>query len=158
MCVHVREERERESRGSGRERSILPTEQGSQCRTRSQDPGIMIWAEGRCLTNWAIQAPSLLTFVVDSFKSKLENLKFVFYEVICTTKATVFSFWLKNNCKCKRQWKIRSTGFCILFLSLNYFFKMMYIYSFNFSEYLFLVCKIYILPKFPSLSYLYWIW
>ena len=26
---------------------------------RSQDPEIMTWAEGRCLTNWATQAPQL---------------------------------------------------------------------------------------------------
>ena len=34
----------------GRGRSTLPAEQGAWCRTRSQDPGIMTWAKGRCLT------------------------------------------------------------------------------------------------------------
>ena len=36
--------------------SSLPAEQGAQCRTRSQDPGIMTWAEGRHLAYWATQA------------------------------------------------------------------------------------------------------
>ena len=37
-------ERARRSRGRGRSR---PPEQGAQCRTRSQAPEIMTWAEGR---------------------------------------------------------------------------------------------------------------
>ena len=32
---------------------------GSQ-QTQSQDPGIMTWAKGRCLTYWATQAPTFL--------------------------------------------------------------------------------------------------
>ena len=32
-------------------------EQGPQCGAPSQDPGIMTWAEGRCLIDWATQAP-----------------------------------------------------------------------------------------------------
>ena len=32
-------------------------EQGARCGTRSRAPGIMTWAEGRCLTDWATQAP-----------------------------------------------------------------------------------------------------
>ena len=43
------------SRGSRRGQSWLPDEQGTGCRTRSQDPGIMIWDEGRRLTKWATQ-------------------------------------------------------------------------------------------------------
>ena len=27
------------------------------CQARSQDPGIMTWAKGRCLINWATQVP-----------------------------------------------------------------------------------------------------
>ena len=50
-------ERGRTSSGKGRgwERSRLPAEQGALCRSQSQDPEIMIWAEGRRLTNWATQ-------------------------------------------------------------------------------------------------------
>jgi len=50
---------ERESMRGGRVRgrSRLPAEQGAQCGTRSQDPGIMTWAKGSRLTNWATQAP-----------------------------------------------------------------------------------------------------
>ena len=44
------------SEGQGEADSSLSTEPHG-CKTRSQDPGIMTWAEGRCLTNWATQAP-----------------------------------------------------------------------------------------------------
>ena len=37
--------------------SRLPAEQGAQCGSLFQDPGIMTWAEGRRLTNWATQVP-----------------------------------------------------------------------------------------------------
>ena len=40
-----------------RGRSKLPAEQGAYCGAPSQDPGIMTWAEGRHLTDWATQAP-----------------------------------------------------------------------------------------------------
>ena len=40
---------------TGRGRSRLPA--GTQCGTRSQDPGIMTWAKGRCWASWATQAP-----------------------------------------------------------------------------------------------------
>ena len=40
----------------GRGRSRFLNEQGA----RSQDPGIMTWAEGRCLTDWSTQAPLFL--------------------------------------------------------------------------------------------------
>jgi len=33
-----------------------PKEQRARCGTRSQDPGIVTWAEGRRLTDWATQA------------------------------------------------------------------------------------------------------
>ena len=54
--IYLRErESTRKGRGRGRRRSRLPTEQGSQCGVRSQDSGIITWAEGRCLTDWATQ-------------------------------------------------------------------------------------------------------
>ena len=44
----------------GRGRSRLPVEQRTGLGTRSQDPEIMTWAEGRYLTNWATQVPLCL--------------------------------------------------------------------------------------------------
>ena len=44
-----------ERRGRGRIR--LPVGQRAQRGARSQDTGIMTWAEGRCFNNWATQAP-----------------------------------------------------------------------------------------------------
>ena len=41
----------------GRGRCRLPTEQGVWCKAQFWDSGIMTWTKGRCLTNWAIQAP-----------------------------------------------------------------------------------------------------
>ena len=51
-------------RGRDRGRSQLPDEQGAWCGAPSQDPKIMTWVEGRCLTNRATQTPHtyLLTF------------------------------------------------------------------------------------------------
>ena len=34
---------------------------------QSQDPGIMTWAKGRCLTNWATQAPNKGIFLNDNW-------------------------------------------------------------------------------------------
>ena len=71
LRFYLREsEREREimSRGGkGRGRSRLPAEQEAQCRTRSQDPGIITWAKGRCLINWATQVPECMNslFIFD---------------------------------------------------------------------------------------------
>lgn len=46
------------SRGRGREAgSRIPSEQRAGCRTLSRDPGVIIWAEGRHLTDWATQVP-----------------------------------------------------------------------------------------------------
>ena len=42
----------------------LPTEQRAWCGTQSQNPGIMTWAEGRHLSDWATQAPQVLIFVL----------------------------------------------------------------------------------------------
>ena len=62
-------ERERTSLGGEGEvvqrEKWLPAEQVAQCRTQSQDPGIMAWVEGRHLTDWATQAPK-----VNSVKAK----------------------------------------------------------------------------------------
>ena len=38
-------------------------EQEACCRARSQDPEITTWAEGRYLTEWAIQGPQQLWFI-----------------------------------------------------------------------------------------------
>ena len=47
------------SRGRGRGRGIrwFPTEQGAWGMAPSQHPGIVTWAEGRPLTDWATQVP-----------------------------------------------------------------------------------------------------
>jgi len=56
--IYLRERAQAQARGGrGRGRIRLPTEQGAQCGTRSQDPEIMTWAEGRRLANWATQVP-----------------------------------------------------------------------------------------------------
>ena len=47
---------------TSRGRSRLPAEQGAGCGAPSQDPEIMIWAEGRCLTSWSTQAPLHIYF------------------------------------------------------------------------------------------------
>ena len=56
-------ERDRESmslgvvkRGRGRRR--LSAEQGAWQEAPSQDPGVMTWAEGRGVSDWATWAPS----------------------------------------------------------------------------------------------------
>ena len=46
-----------EGRGRQRGRSRLLTEQGAWLRVPSQIPGIMTWAKGRHLTDWATQVP-----------------------------------------------------------------------------------------------------
>ena len=51
-------ERERvEGRGRGRGNSRLPTGQGAPLQVWSQNPKFMTWVKGRCLTDWATQAP-----------------------------------------------------------------------------------------------------
>ena len=55
-------------RGRGRGRSRLLAEQGALRGAPSQDPKIMTWAEGRHLTNWAIQVPlSILSIYFKDF-------------------------------------------------------------------------------------------
>ena len=59
-------ERESISRGRGRGRSRLPAEQRALCQ--GLYPRIMTWAQGRCLTDWATQAP------IKSFKSFVDSI------------------------------------------------------------------------------------
>ena len=48
----------RRERGRSRGRSRPPhRQQGAWRLAPSQDPGIMTWAEGRCITHWATQGP-----------------------------------------------------------------------------------------------------
>ena len=58
--------RERESTNRaadrGRGRSRLPAQQSAWHETWYQDPGIITWAKGRCLTYWATQAPLKFKF------------------------------------------------------------------------------------------------
>ena len=51
-------------RGWGRGRSRLPTEQGSQCGTWSQDPGITTWAEGRASPTEPPRHPYIMVLFV----------------------------------------------------------------------------------------------
>ena len=54
-------ERERENAWAGEEawerEKQTPQEEGARCRAQSQDPGIMTWAQGIYLNDWATQAP-----------------------------------------------------------------------------------------------------
>ena len=56
-----------------RGRSRLPAEQGAQCGARSQDPGIMTWAEGRRLMTEPPRHPKVL-------KKFWINIKFMFFK------------------------------------------------------------------------------
>ena len=38
--------------------------QGAQCGTRSQDPGILTWAKGRCSTTEPLRCPSCPIFFI----------------------------------------------------------------------------------------------
>ena len=51
---------ERESKGENSSDSPLS-------RALSQDPGIMAWADGRRLTDWANQVPLMLGFFTNSY-------------------------------------------------------------------------------------------
>ena len=51
-------EREKAQAGAVRGGSRLPAQQGVQCRTQSQNPGIMTQAEGSYSTHWATQVTS----------------------------------------------------------------------------------------------------
>ena len=50
-------EREREREHKRRGRSWLPAEQRAWFGAWSQDPEVMTWIKGRCLTNWVTQVP-----------------------------------------------------------------------------------------------------
>ena len=99
------------SRGRGRTR--LP-EQGVKLGAQSQDPEIMTWAEGRCLTDWATQVPLPRVFKLPIAVWKLTHpiapqRSFLFYSVlvpgqylvICTSESlgvppTWLYFWLST--------------------------------------------------------------
>ena len=51
---------EQQAEGEGEAHS---TEQGARRRTRSQDPGVMMWAEGRRFSDWAPQTPHDTAFL-----------------------------------------------------------------------------------------------
>ena len=50
--------REQKQGDQGREKQA---EQETQQGAQSQDPGIMTWAKGRCITDWATQVPLSLS-------------------------------------------------------------------------------------------------
>ena len=55
---------EQVGRVAGRGRSRCPNEQRARCRDRSQNPEIMTWAKGRCLTDWDTQIPPSIYFLI----------------------------------------------------------------------------------------------
>ena len=57
ILIYLREKQSTQAEGRGRGRNRLPMEHGAQFGAWSHDPGIMTWAEGRHLTNWATQVP-----------------------------------------------------------------------------------------------------
>ena len=78
LFIHERHaEREAETKAEGEAGSL----QGAQCRTQFQDPGITLWAKGRCSTNEPPRRPplffsctSLFCFFLRSFCSMLPHL------------------------------------------------------------------------------------
>ena len=106
-------EREREStnRGSGRQREQrngFLTEQGAQWRALSQDPGIMTWAKGRCLTIWATQA--LQTFY--------------FYAVNLSILSHMTKIWYlaQEDCSYPQMYTLRIYLISCIFFSFFYGF------------------------------------
>lgn len=64
LFIYLRKrERERACTSMGRGRKRRPTEQGAGGGARSQDPRIMTWVEGRCLTHWAPQVSPRAVFL-----------------------------------------------------------------------------------------------
>ena len=76
----------------GRRRSRLPAEQGAQYGAWAQDPGIMTWVEGKCLTDWATQVP-----FYDSLPPSLLPLQTLppssHIALVSLQWPTVISFW-----------------------------------------------------------------
>ena len=79
--------REKEHKQGGEQmgrRSRLLSEQEPGCGASSQDPGIMTWAEGRPLPNWATQAPqSVLVFKFSDSKLRKKFLEFILWFTPC---------------------------------------------------------------------------
>ena len=90
--------------GEGEEEADSPPKQLPQCRALSQDPGIRTWAEGRRLTDWAIQVP-LSTYIFNILCDKIGSAYKIFLLHIRVQwwlswgKALVFFF--------KRQFHLR---------------------------------------------------
>jgi len=57
-----------------RGRGGLPAEQGARCGTRSRDSGIVTWAEGSRLTNWATQAPQKIVSLSSGFLGRIPSV------------------------------------------------------------------------------------
>ena len=110
-------ERLRTSKASsrGRRRIGLPTEQRAQHRAWSQDPEIMIWAKGRCLTSWATWVPGfyfilfiiiiLCNPILPSLVSQI-LLSLATENGICVFKLAPVAFFLRI-----RVWDPRRSGF-----------------------------------------------
>ena len=62
--MYFRERAHKLERDRGRGRSRLTTEQGAWHGGWSQNPGIMTWTKGKCLTNWTTQAPQSYRFLM----------------------------------------------------------------------------------------------
>ena len=88
-------ERESTSEGRGRKkgRSRLPAEQTAGCRTWSQDPEIMTWAEGRHWTYWATQASLIPTIL------SIKRIKSHFFKNLAEVKLYLQFKWTYLNCK-----------------------------------------------------------
>ena len=65
--------------GRERGRSRLPMEQDAWYGTQLQDPGIIIWAKGRCLTNWATQVPRNIPIMYSMYLEDWEICKLFFW-------------------------------------------------------------------------------
>ena len=125
-------EREPESpswgRREGRGRSRLPTEQGAGCRAPSQDPGVMTWAKGRCLTDWATQAP-LITLIscptLGGDASQIvvsdEDANFYLHSVSCPSTHKSHSAWRSSPTD-------SYSVYCFYFSSGHLIIQFVYIY------------------------------
>ena len=127
--------------GVRRGRSRLPTEQGAQCGAWSQDPKIMTWAKGKCLTNWATQA----------------SLSHIFFSqfIVYTYTSQVFCFCFSILKACHIFYWIYFSFMCFEDLKRSYMSSLWLYHSVS------MTC-----PCFPmkflylefSLTQLWWIW
>ena len=121
--------------GRCRGRSRLPTEQGAQCRTRSQDPMIMTWAEGRCLTDCATQAAPpqyffslIASFPVCNVHAHTGTLRPVKQTCHCCRKAA------RDKCQASRGWAVNLVPSEVWVRPLEPFFSREKTFSFPNSE------------------------